>query len=520
MSEERARRRPRRGRPESAERRRGGSPTASRLTAIRVLERVERVGAYADIALHHALSHGALTAPDRALATELVYGTLRWRGRLDYVLAERLDQPLDRLEFAVRSCLRLGAYQLLFSDRIPDSAAVDESVRCARALGVDRASGLVNAVLRRLAREREGLGFPDADREPVEHLVHALSLPRWIAERLHEQLGAEALDFAAACNRPPPLTVRARHGRVERDALLAELRDRFPDAEACRWAPAGIRLGHPGDPGRDPAFLDGRFTVQDEASQLVVELLDPQPGERVLDTCAAPGTKTTAIAERVGAEGRVLALDRHARRLQLVGRSARRLGLDNVRTLECDAREPLEELLRAPEFAGEGFDRVLVDAPCSGLGALRRNPDARWRIQPEAPAELAREQLAILERAATVLRPGGSLVYSTCTVLPEENDGVVRRFLERHRDFRVLPRAEWPAALRPGDELAEADGRLRCWPHRHGTDGFFAVRLERAAAAGSDGSGGGEAASAEAPATAPRGGPAASEPGATEDGDR
>ena len=284
MSEERARRRPRRGRPEQSERRRGGGPTASRLVAIRVLERVERVGAYADIALHHALAHGGLTAPDRALATELVYGTLRWRGRIDYVLSGLVDQPIPRLEGAVRSCLRLGAYQILFSDRIPDSAAVDEAVRCVRALGADRASGLVNAVLRRLAREHSQIRFPDPESDPVDHLVHALSLPRWMAERFHAEFGAEARELAAAFNEPPPLTVRTNAGRVDRETLLLELADRFPDVRACSWAPAGIQLGRQGDPGRDPAFLDGRFTVQDEASQLVVELLDPQPGERVLDT--------------------------------------------------------------------------------------------------------------------------------------------------------------------------------------------------------------------------------------------
>jgi 16S rRNA (cytosine967-C5)-methyltransferase len=210
--------------------------------------------------------------------------------------------------------------------------------------------------------------------------------------------------------------------------------------------------------------------VQDEASQLVVALLDPRPGERVLDACAAPGTKSTAIAEAVGSGGSVVAVDRHARRLALVARDARRLGLTQLRTVAADASGPLGPELGAP------FDRVLVDAPCTGLGTLRRNPDARWRLAPEDAHRLAGLQGALLASAARVLRPGGALVYSTCTLLPEENESVVRTFLATTPAFRLLPRVELPAVVQP---LLDAEGFLRAWPHVHGTDGFFAARLER-----------------------------------------
>ena len=209
--------------------------------------------------------------------------------------------------------------------------------------------------------------------------------------------------------------------------------------------------------------------MQDEASQLVVELLAPRPGERVLDACAAPGTKATAIAERVGPGGEVVALDRSPSRLRLVGRDARRLGLANVTTHRLDASQPLPDL-------GGPFDRVLVDAPCSGLGTLRRNPDARWRLRPEDVPRLAETQLAILRRAASALRPGGALVYSTCTLLPEENERVVAAFLEGAREFRPARRAAIPAAVRA---VLGEDGWMRTFPHRHDTDGFFAARLER-----------------------------------------
>jgi len=466
--------RPGRGRPAGRSGfRRRGAPTQARLLALRVLLRVERTRAYADLALHAALAQSPLVGPDRALATELVYGTLRWRGRLDYLLSKILDRELEKLEPVVVAGLRLGAYQIVFSERIPSSAAVDESVRCVHALGAERAGGLVNAVLRRFAGEFQQIALPDLATDPVGHLTHALSLPAWLAQRWIDVYGPEeAAALARALNEVPPRTVRANRQRTTRDALLAELVTRFPNATPCRLAPDGIVLGRRGDPGRDPAFQGGRMTVQDESSQLVVELLDPQPQERILDVCAAPGAKATAIAERLGAGGSVLGLDRHARRLGLLRRDARRLGLENVQSRVRDASGPLLDLVE-----GRPFDRVLVDAPCSGLGALRRNPDARWRVLPTDVTKLADVQGAILAQAASCLRPGGTLVYSTCTLLPEENEAVVSAFLTEHPEFRMVPPPELPSRLAP---VLTQTGYLRCLPQRDDTDGFFAARLERA----------------------------------------
>jgi 16S rRNA (cytosine967-C5)-methyltransferase len=414
-----------------------------------------------------------MPAADRALATELVYGTLRWRGRLDYLIAEALDRDLATLEPLVTSALRVGAYQLFFSDRIPANAAVDEAVRCVRAMGLERATGLVNAVLRRLAREGDSIEFPKLETDPLDYLVHAGSLPLWLAKRWLDQYGAEeAAELAATMNEPAPVTIRINRTKTTREALLPELLERFPDAKPCRYAPDGIILGRKGDAGQDPTFLSGRISVQDEASQLVVHLLDPQPGDHILDTCSAPGTKTAAIAERLNGKGQILALDRHARRLHLVGRSVRRLEIGGVATLERDATKSLADLT---ERNGP-FDRILVDAPCSGLGALRRNPDARWRLRPEDLESLAKVQRAILESAAEVLRPGGSLVYSTCTVTPEENESVIQGFMATRPGWQIAPGESAPAEIR---ELIDDDGYLRLLPHRHDMDGFFAVRLIR-----------------------------------------
>jgi len=488
--------RPRRGRPArlgESGRPRTARPTQARLLAVRLLDRTQRLQSYADVLLRHSLARSSLASVDRALVTELVYGTLRWRGRLDFMLDQVLDRSIQKLDPLVATTLRVGAYQIAFCDRIPASAAVDESVRCARTLGFERATGLVNAVLRRLAGEQSTIEFPELEKEPLEHLVHALSLPTWIAQRWLELYGPSSVAaLARASNDPPPLTVRANRKRVDTDALLEELRARFPEARRCTWAADGIVLGHNGNPGRDPAFLEGRFTVQDEAAQLVVDLLDPQPDDQLLDACAAPGTKTTAIAERLGRDGSVLAIDRHSGRLAMVARTARRLGLTGIRTLERDASRNLGDLPIPParpparcdgvdpsqsrDAGPAGFDRALVDAPCSGLGTLRRNPDARWRVKPESVPELASLQLAILEQVAQVLRPGGSLVYSTCTLLPEENEEVVAAFLRRNRNYQLVPRSR----LRPElAELLSEEGLLRCLPHIHGTDGFFAARLEQ-----------------------------------------
>jgi 16S rRNA (cytosine967-C5)-methyltransferase len=418
------------------------------------------------------LTRSGLSAPDRAFATDLVYGTLRWRGRIDYLLRQMLDRDLEKLEPLVATALRLGAYQLIFHENVPNNAAVDESVRCIRATGAERATGLVNAVLRRLAREHEQIPLPELSTDPLGHLTHALSLPSWIAERWLERFGPEeAAALAAASNESPPLTVRANCRVNSAQELLEELVTRFPDAAACRVARHGVVLARRGNPGLDPAFRAGRFTVQDEASQLVVALLDPQPGETVLDACAAPGGKTTAIAERVGPHGRVVALDRNDRRLGLVRRAARRLALENVTCIERDATRSMGDLVPSPPF-----DRVLVDAPCSGLGTLRRNPDARWRVRPGDPARLAQIQAALLSRAATAVKPGGALVYSTCTVLPDENETVIDGFLKRQPEFTLAHGESIPTEVQP---MIDPAGAMRCLPHRDDMDGFYAVRLER-----------------------------------------
>jgi 16S rRNA (cytosine967-C5)-methyltransferase len=440
----------------------------ARAVAWSVLERVERDRAFADLALHAELRARELARRDRAFATELVYGTLRLRGRIDAALEQVLERPLRKLEPPLRQLVRLGAYQLLCLPGARAAAAVDESVKLAKGGDLARASGLVNAVLRRLARAIESgeLRFPALADDPLGHLCQWLSLPAWLAERWLAELGpGAAAALAETCLGPPPRTVRVA-AHADRDALAAQLR-----GQPTRFAPRGI-TGLARDPVREPAFERGELSVQDEASQLVPLLLGVPEGGVAVDCCAAPGAKTAQLAELVGPRGEVIALELHASRLSLIHRTLERTGLRNVRVLQRDVRQGFDLQGRLQ------YDHLLVDAPCTGLGTLRRNPDARWRLAPGDVERAAETQLAILASVARYTGPGGVVVYSVCTHTPEETSQVVERFLAQHPDFRLDdPRRVLPPAA---EKLVDSDLALRTWPHLHGCDGFFAVRLVKA----------------------------------------
>lgn len=443
-----------------------GNPRA---LALAVLERVQG-GGYADRTLDAELRRQpGLDPRDRALATELVYGLLRQQGRLDFVLRGFCKQPLEKLEGRVLLLLRLGAYQLLALERIPESAAVNTTVELARALKLERATGFLNGVLRALARGRHALPWPDPARDPLGHLEHALSLPRWLAQRWLSELGAdEARRLAAALLEPAPVSLRVNTLKIDRPAFLQALADAGHAAEPTRYAPEGVRLV-----GRSPAPLpgdaEGWYQVQDEASMLIAHCLAPRPGETLVDVCAAPGGKTTQLAALTGNRAQITALDLHPHRLRLVEQGVARLGCTGIATRCWD-------MTTLPPFLAPGCcDGVLVDAPCSGLGVLRRNPEARWRLHPADVTLLAERQAAILNQAAALVKPGGRLVYAVCTVTPEETDRQVDAFLIAHPDFYLEPLTDLlPSSCR---ELLDERGCLRSWPHRLDLDGFFAARL-------------------------------------------
>jgi 16S rRNA (cytosine967-C5)-methyltransferase len=445
--------------------RRGVAPRGdARGLAHEILVRVETTEAFADVLLADRLAGAGLASVDRALATQLVYGTLAWQGRLDHHLAGLVRMPLARLDPPVLAALRLGLYQLLFLDRVPAYAAVDASVRLARTAGRG-AAGLVNAVLRHAATTgRAGLPLPERDADPIERLAIEWSHPRWLVARWAAEVGVEELPaLLAANNVRGPTTIRANRPRITRDALQSELVAAGVEASPSRWAPEALTVNRGAERLRGlAAWRDGRFTFQGEASQLIAPLLALAPGARVLDACAAPGGKTCHAAELLDGGGLVVGLDRRTTGVGRLVAEAARLGAATVHAVVGDARQaPLRTR----------FDAVLVDAPCTGLGTLRRHPEVRWRRRPEDVARLAALQRAILTELAPLVRPGGVLVYAVCTLTHEETEAVVAEFCARVPRFVPEPAVEAPA------ETRTADGFLRTLPHRHDLDGFFAARL-------------------------------------------
>lgn len=427
--------------------------SSARLVALDALVRIED-GAYAQVLLPAMLRGSGLRDRDRAFATDLVYGTVRSQRRLDDLVKRVAKRPLHRLDPPVRAALRLGAYQLLHD--VPRHAAVSETVD-ALAARSPRARGFVNAALR--AVTRLGPPWPEPASEGV-----ALSYPDWLVERLQIDLGgADARAALVAMNEPAATTLRGNPLRGSADTLETELRAAGTQVERGSLVPDALVVRGIGDPATLPAVRDGRATPQDQASQALVGVLDPQVGERVADVAAAPGGKATAIAERIGADGAVVALDIDAGRLRLVREASSRLDLDIVHPVVADGR--------ALPLRPASFDRVLLDAPCSGLGVLRRRPDARWRITESSIGELAALQRDLLAAAAVLVRPGGVLVYSVCTLTGAETVDV-DLWCEQHLDgFDALPP---PAA--PWQLLGRGALLL---PQAARTDGMFVLSLRR-----------------------------------------
>ncbi|MEY3462403.1 MAG: Ribosomal small subunit methyltransferase [Cyanobacteriota bacterium] len=444
---------------------------APRQLAWQVLQAVAG-GAYADGALERQLRRQPLPPLDRALATELAYGAIRQRGLLDGWLDTVGKVPAERQPPQLRWLLHVGLQQLLFSDRVPAAAAVSTTVELAKRGGLARLAPVVNGLLRQVLRRRAAVAEPGAGplepwsglvlpADPAASLALRRSLPLWFAQLLLQWLpGERAEAVAEACNQSPPLDLRVNPLRGSRAALLEALAAAGVTAERLAELEFGLSLGAgSGDLRQLPGYAEGQWCVQDRSAQQVVPLLDPQPGELVVDACAAPGGKATQIAELMGDRGAVWAVDRAEPRLRRVRANAERLGLTAVHPLAADA---VQLAALRPEWVGR-VDRLLLDAPCSGLGTLARHADARWRITPAAIAELVALQRQLLEAGATLLKPGGVLVYATCTVHPAENAELIEAFLAAHPGWQ-LERSwqRWPQAA------AGASG---------GGDGFYAARL-------------------------------------------
>jgi 16S rRNA (cytosine967-C5)-methyltransferase len=411
----------------------------SRTVAHAVLGRVFDEGAFADRAFRAEAERAGLDARDRAFAQQLAYGTVQRRATLDHLIEALSSRPVEKLDPRVRDALRLGLFQLLFLDGVADHAAVSESVELAKGRGGDK---LVNAVLRRAQREGRALLDALSDDTPEAAAVKH-SHPEWLVRMWWDELGPdETRALLARDNEPPESAVRV-------NTLRAASVDLGVPSHPAPDLPEGLVLDAPLDVHATEAFERGEMMPQSRASMLVSRVLDPKPGERVLDLCAAPGAKTTHIAALMEGRGEVVAVEAHAGRAEALAANASRLGADSVRVLAQDAREKVGS-----------FDRVLLDPPCSDLGTLQSRPDVRWRKDPALIERVAGQQAEFLDAAAAQVRPGGVLVYSTCTISARENEEQMRAFLDSQPDFRH-------------------DRTVQLLPHRDGTDGFFIARLER-----------------------------------------
>ena len=430
------------------------------MCALAVVRRVFEENAYADRALHGEAERLRLDPRDRALATRLAYGAVQRRATLDHVIEALAGRPTSKLEPAVLAALRLGVLQLAYMDRIPAHAAVAESVELAKR-DSRRGAGLVNAVLRRAAREARPIVEALPDRTAAEAALRH-SHPLWIAELWFDALGPDAARaLMAADNEPAEAALRANTLRIDRAELARRLPVKARESELAE----GLVLDEPFDAFASPLWEQGLFMPQSRAAMTVARILDPHPRDEVLDLCAAPGGKTTHIAALTGNAGRVVAVERHPGRAEALRRTAARMGATSVEVRTADATEPQGT-----------FDRVLVDPPCSDLGTLASRPDARWRKDPAAVERLVAQQADILDAAAASVRPGGVLVYSTCTISPAENEHRIADFLRHHDDFALddppsdVPVWDHPTVPRVTQTL----------PHRDGTEGFFIARMRRA----------------------------------------
>lgn len=439
-----------------------------REAALKALYQSEKSGMFVRDALGDLWRQYDFDSRDRAFATELVYGTVRWRKRLDWVLDQLIRKGVSSLTAWIRHILRMGVYQLLMMNQVPDSAATDEAVKLARRYGHAGTVKLTNAVLRNVIRRRRQLQTPEVTGDAVKDLSLMYSYPEWLVQRWLTRYGrAQAAALLEAGNRTPSVVIRVNTQKTTKEALTALLRAGGIPAETCTALDDFLTIRHTGDIQRLPGFSQGFFQVQDQSTGVAVRLLDPQPGETILDMCAAPGGKTTYIAQLQKNRGRLIACDFSPKRLRRVKPHMQRMHLNHVALVAMDGHKPGLRIQA---------DRVLVDAPCTGLGTVARRADLRWRRSPEDIPAARHIQKALLDSSAGLVKTGGALVYSTCTIEPEENEDVLNDFCKRHADFRIERPVNWPTSL---SDVMDGQGVVRTLPSLHGMDGSFAVRLRK-----------------------------------------
>jgi 16S rRNA (cytosine967-C5)-methyltransferase len=449
-------------------------PQFVRRMALQILKAIDERGQTLDVTLEaFRQKHPLARQRDRALLQALVFGVLRWRGRIDFVIETFSRIPLNKIQPDILNILRMALFQVMFLDRIPVSAAVNTAVDLAKLLAPDWVVRFVNAVLRKAAAGYKNVPFPVPEQNPVAALAASKSFPPWLIRHwLHHFDPDETAALCDAVNTIPPVTLRANTLKIQPEVLLQTLTAEGETVLASSMAPEALLLRHPQKPIEEfKAFQRGWFQVQDEAAQLITILLDPQPGERILDACAGLGGKTGHIAQRMRNSGDVVAVDVNAAKLKILTAEMARLGIAIVRPYTVDLSSD-----RLSDNHGP-YDRILLDAPCSGLGVLRRNPDAKWSVEETALGGCSRRQVEFLNRMALQVKPGGVLVYAVCSSEPEEGEAVVAAFMENNPDYRLENAVDYLPRF-VGSPLSR-NGFLKTYPHRHGSDGFFSARFRR-----------------------------------------
>jgi len=450
-----------------------------RAICLDILNQVEGAGRHPDTLLTDSFKrYRSLTSLDRAFLTELTYGVLRWRGRFDWLIRHFSKVPFEKIELEILNILRLGLYQILFLSKTPFSAAVNESAELAKGIRGKGGAGFVNAVLRSILREKEQIPYPEMSENPVLHISVVESHPAWLVRRWIGEVGLEeTMKICTINNQISPLTLRTNTLKIDRKDLMEMLRKKELKPFPCSFSEEGTLLEDSPPTSELPFLKEGLYIIQDEASQLVTSILDPKPGERILDACAAPGGKTTHIAQKMENKGEIYALDLTRGKLGQIEEMCQRLGVKVVKTMKGDATGSL------PIPKGMEFDRVLADVPCSGFGTLRRNPDLKWRREEDI-GRLAELQSSILRNLAPYVKEGGILVYSTCTVFHEENEDVVEGFLKGHPEFRLDPIDRVASAFIVDGESAKyrsfvQKGYFKTFPPKDKMDGFFVARVQK-----------------------------------------
>ncbi|MBM4170539.1 MAG: 16S rRNA (cytosine(967)-C(5))-methyltransferase RsmB [Ignavibacteria bacterium] len=432
--------------------------------AIKILNRVDRTDAYLDKLLDIEIKNSNLTGPDKALLFEIVHGVMRWSGRIDWILNGFYKGQFSKVIPNIKNALRVALYQILFLDKIPDYAAVYESVEFVKKLQGQKYADIANAVLRNIIRSKDGIRYPNPEEDLVGYLSAYYSHPTWIVKRWLSRFGQEATEkLLIANNNKPIITLRVNGlvtNKVEFIKLLEFVDLKFSES---KYLDQFIKLNILTNIADWEFFQKGYFSIQDESTGLPVILLDTKPGMRVLDLCAAPGGKTAFLADLMENEGEIVAIDRFESRLKILDKNLERLKVKNVKSIAIDSLTYEDDKL---------FDRVLIDAPCSGLGTLTKKPDLKWKKDLGDIRKIVNIQYDLLKKGASLVRSGGSIVYSTCTIEPEENQDLINKFLSEHPNFKLVNGKDFLP-----HELINEEGFAATYPHIHGIDGSFASKL-------------------------------------------